>query len=180
LNKNIHGNPKLQASWNKYGKNAFVFAPLQLVEDITIDLTPIEKKYKDSAYFLGLKVFNLIEPGNPPMSGRRHTQETKIRISKGNKNKIRSDLTKSKISNANKNKIVSNETKKKLSDINKGNKYRVGFKTSEETKKKLSKSHIGKPCSEESKNQSSKFFRGKNNEQRHIESIIRKNETRKN
>lgn len=180
LSKNIHANPKLQSSWNKYGKDAFVFTPIQIIEDTNIDLTPIEKKYKDGAYSLGLKIFNILEPGNPPMSGRHHTQEAKTKIAKGNKNKILSDFTKSKIAKANKNKIVSNETKKKLSDINKGKKYRLGFKTSEETKKKLSELHTGIPCSEEAKKKFSDLYKGKNNEQRHIESIIRKNETRQN
>lgn len=76
LNNKNHSNFHLQASWNKYGESAFVFAPVEIVEDNTIDLTPIEKKYKDNAYSLGLKIFNMIDPGEPPMLGRHHTTQS--------------------------------------------------------------------------------------------------------
>ena len=54
LRKNIHENPRLQNSYNKYGEDAFIFTPIYVVKEKQIDLTPIEKKFIEEAYFLEL------------------------------------------------------------------------------------------------------------------------------
>ena len=68
-----------------------------------------------------------------------------------------SEETRKKISEGNKGKIISDETKQKISEANKG---RV---CSEETKKKISEKHKGKKLSEETKNKLRIVHRGQNN-----------------
>src|SRR5271157_4148479 len=48
LTLNIHINPKLQHSWNKYGKNAFTFSILEEVESDQIKLFEREQHYLDT------------------------------------------------------------------------------------------------------------------------------------
>lgn len=96
---------------------------------------------------------------NNPMYGRKHTEETKLKISKKNKGRKLKPFTdehKIKISNSNKGKNknktpwnkglkLSNEEKIKLSEIHKGKKgTRNGMKNSEEHRMKISKSKKGK------------------------------------
>ena len=83
LNTNRHKNPKLQSSWNKYGKERFEFQLVEAVEDTSIDLTTLEQKYKDAAYSLGYKLFNIKEPEDPTI----FTQEAIQKISNANKGK---------------------------------------------------------------------------------------------
>ena len=106
--------------------------------------------------------------------GRRHSEETKQKMSeaqKGEKNhgfgKHLSEETKAKLSKANKGKIISEETRKKISEAKKGktswikgkhwtpemrakmSERQKGVRLSEETKKKISEADKGKPLSKE-------------------------------
>jgi hypothetical protein len=118
--------------------------------------------------------------GGENNSGRIVTDEMKkylSEINKGEKSvwygKKHSQETKDKISIGNKGKIVSQETRKKLSLINKNKTYKKGFKLSEETKMKISLSKKGKdgtPCSNSHKkilSQSKKEY-WKINKEKHI------------
>lgn len=58
---------------------------------------------------------------NNPMFGKRHSEETKKKISEANKNP--SDETRKKISEASKGRVCSEETKKKISDAVSGPKH---------------------------------------------------------
>jgi LEM3-like protein/NUMOD3 motif-containing protein len=81
--------------------------------------------------------------------GRKHSNETKGKISNANTGKTRSEETKQKLRDSHKGmlgKSHSQETKDKLSKIN------TGKKASEETKQKISKSQLGVPHSEETRN----------------------------
>src|ERR1017187_584104 len=64
LSHGRHRNPHLQASWNKYGADAFVFAAQYVIPDG--DMTAREKFCIDGAYGLGLRLFNMrvAEPGS--------------------------------------------------------------------------------------------------------------------
>jgi group I intron endonuclease len=62
LKGNYHHNPILQSSWNKYGKEAFIFTPILESNE---DLTRLEKKYISEAYSIGLKLFNIADPEDP-------------------------------------------------------------------------------------------------------------------
>ncbi len=58
LNQGIHRNPKLQAAWNKYGKDAFVFDILELVLLPEL-LTAREQYWFDALQPFGKRGFNL-------------------------------------------------------------------------------------------------------------------------
>ncbi len=77
------------------------------------------------------------------MIGKKHSEETKRKISKGNKGLKASEETKKKISEAGKGKHHSEETKRKMSESHKGNKNMLGKHHSEEAKKKISESTKG-------------------------------------
>lgn len=85
LNKNKHGNLHLQRSWNKYGKDAFIFTTIKIIEDKKVELTSIEKKYKDNAYNLGLNIFNIADP-EKPLEPSLELRKRRSERMKGNKN----------------------------------------------------------------------------------------------
>ncbi len=88
------------------------------------------------------------------MLGRKHSEETKKKLSDFNKGKKLSEETKKKISESMKDIKRSEETKKKMSEAKKGRKL------SEEHKRKLSESHKGKKFSKETKQKMSESKKG--------------------
>ena len=91
---------------------------------------------------------------NNPMYNKKHTEETRRKISKKMKGKPP----------WNKGKPLSEETKRKISEKMKGENHpNWGKKRSEETKKKISKGNKGKKRSEENKKKLSKFVSERNN-----------------
>jgi len=68
---------------------------------------------------------------NNPMYGRKHSEETRKKLSEVNKGKKHSEESKKKMSEVQKGKKVSEETRKRMSEANKGRKH------SEESKKKM-------------------------------------------
>jgi hypothetical protein len=75
---------------------------------------------------------------NHPMWGKKHTADTKEKMSKSRNLRVTTDETKKKMSDSHKGKKLSENTKNKLRDIN------TGKKLSEETKDKISNSKKGK------------------------------------
>jgi hypothetical protein len=73
------------------------------------------------------------------MYGRKHSQEAKDRISKGNSGLKRSDDHKAKVSAGNKGKIVKKETRDKI------RKARIGTVFSDETLKRMKEGHFKTP-----------------------------------
>ena len=76
----------------------------------------------------------------PPRLGKKHSEETKRKMSDAAKGKPKSEETKGKMSEAAKGKPKSEETKRKMSDAN------YGKKLSEETKRKLSETRKARGC----------------------------------
>ena len=74
---------------------------------------------------------------NHPMWGRKHSQETKLKLSTSRKKRLITEETKRKISESHKGKTISEEQKEKLRIINSGKIL------SEETKNKISESKKG-------------------------------------
>jgi group I intron endonuclease len=132
LRKNEERNKHLQHSWNKYGKEAFEFKPIEVVEDTTIRLSPIEKKYIDGAPELGLKIFNVANPidcSDISLEVRKKISESKI-------GKPRPDMIGNKYTLGHK---LSEEHRKKVSIALTGNKHPgFGKHPSEETRFKMS------------------------------------------
>lgn len=94
LNNNKHENDYLQKSWNKYGEKNFTFT---IIEKCSTD----EIDNKEIFYIIELKTmldingYNLDSGGN---KNKRHSEETKMKISKSAKGRIVSEETRLKIS----------------------------------------------------------------------------------
>ena len=90
--------------------------------------------------------------------GNKHTEQTKKKISYGNKGRMHSEQTKKKISQTKKGKPKSEQTRRRMSQGHKGKPM------SEQTKIKISQSHKGKklgPMSEQTKKKISQTKKGK-------------------
>jgi group I intron endonuclease len=120
LRNNLHENRYLQAVWNKYGGEFFIFKTIEVIEDISTI-------YIREQYWIDLlkPEYNLGNVSRPAFLGRKHTEETK-------------KLMREKRSLQ----VFSEETKKKISDSRKGQK---GHPISEEAKQRLMELRIKKP-----------------------------------
>ncbi len=101
LNGGYHDNPHLQRAWNKYGADAFEFAIVQVVDDIS-QLAELEMKYIAEYRAVG-KSYNLHDGGDGGYNlGKHLSDETKRLI--GEKNRVHmtgrkhSEATKQKMS----------------------------------------------------------------------------------
>lgn len=91
----------LKKAVEKYGKRSFKREVLEWVLDLE-KLTELEYKYIDELkpeYNESLNPYNAAahRPGTKERGVKHHSEETKKKISEGNKNKVRSDETKEKI-----------------------------------------------------------------------------------
>jgi group I intron endonuclease len=123
LRNNRHNNKYLQAAWNKYGEQAFVFVVVEEVpkgKDILAAENVWLKEHvgKDHCYNLGtdatapqLGMFG--ELSNT--WGYKHTEEAKARIAKASKERIQADEEKTKRRKSMQGHIVTSETKAKIS-----------------------------------------------------------------
>ena len=119
LNRKIHKNTKLQNAWIKYGADNFLFI---LVENIEKErLLEIEQNYLNECSEFPDNNYNINYYVNSIMRGRKHSIESRKKMSAAQKGKTQS--IESKIKNANSNR---------------------GRKHSEETKEKMRKSSLGK------------------------------------
>jgi len=147
LNKNRHHSIKLQRSYNKHGKNNFIF---EVIEKTDIDELILKEQHYIDLFDCYENGYNCI-PTAGNNFGMKHTDETKEKLRKlalGNKNmlnKNHSDETKNKISEKLKGSKLSKETKKKMSES------RKGTILTDETKIKISIAHTGKKLSENHK-----------------------------
>jgi len=125
---------KLSRAIKKYGKESFIVEQLAICEGKE-SANCIEGFYI-AVYDSVKNGYNIIEfPTSSPMTGRKHTDETKERMRKKHK--------------------VSDEGRNKLS------KQRIGHKASEETKRLSSNSHKGKTLSEDQKKKISAAIKGR-------------------
>ena len=102
LRRGKHVNERLQRAWNKYGETLFEFKILELVEDVSINLTPLEENYYNST----TNRYNLFYPGDPTIV----TPETRKKISESKIGKPRPDMKNNNLFLGHKH---SEETKKK-------------------------------------------------------------------
>lgn len=178
LEKNRSTSNKLQLSYNKNGKDNFKFSIIEECsidellerEQFYIDLFDSYNKGYNSVKFAGHtlgfsptketrdKIRNTLLKMNH-MKGKKHSDESRKRMSESHKGVKLSEEHKRKISENssrhNLGKHLSDETKKKLSKSHKGKKL------SQNVKDKISKSLTGKKHSEESKNKMSKSQKGR-------------------
>lgn len=132
LKRNKHFNQYLQNSWNKYGKDNFIFEVLEIVSD-SDKIYLREQFYIDfyKSYEVNIG-YNVSRVTSAPMLGLKHTNEAKLKIgaaSKGNKYCLgfkHSDETKKLMTEARYNE--SKETREKRAKSLIGNKNGLGFK----------------------------------------------------
>jgi group I intron endonuclease len=151
-----HANRHLQAAWNLHGPEAFSFHVLQFcAADEIFFATGREQFWLDLFYgSRDVKVYNLTHESGllPSNRGRKHTAETKAKVSAGqsgkknyNFGKHLSDEQKAKISTAKTGKKASPEACAKNRAANTGeNNSFFGKKHSPETRAKMSAAQSGK------------------------------------
>jgi len=142
LQGNRHCNPHLQSIYNKYGQNSL---RVQLIESCNPEnLNICEQKwlnmFKENSLCLNI-CFEVNVP--PSWKGRKHTEETKLKLRNLHLGKKRSNLTKDKL---------------KIARQNRTGPFFKGRKHTEESKRKMSQSKLGRvpwnkgiPCTEEQK-----------------------------
>lgn len=108
---------------------------------------------------------------NNPFYGKKHSKETRIKMSIARKKRIISKETCKKISNSHKGKIFSDEHKKNISKSLLGHKRTKGYKHSLKSKLNMSKAQKGKIISEEQKKKISDTLKGRKLSEQHIENI---------
>lgn len=124
-----HNNRYLQAAYNKYGKEAFVYTVLEILPT-TLNLNEREQYWIDKLNTVAPNGYNL-NPTAASAIGFKHTEETKLKWSEQRKGKIRSEEARKNIAEGHKKrKPVSDETKLKMRLA------QLGSKKSEETKAK--------------------------------------------
>ena len=112
LQKNKHPNTYLQNSYNKYGKNNFLFKILCYYEPS--ELIFQEQRFLD--HYKRNSLFNICKTAGSCL-GLKHTEQTKKKIGLGNKGKKHTDEAKIKISKVHKGKSISEKTKKKMRKV---------------------------------------------------------------
>jgi group I intron endonuclease len=155
LKKSKHRNIKMQRCWDKYKIFEFTILEKCEIEFLLIREQIYLDKYKDN-----LKNINIASNAASPMLGRKHSAESRAKISKGNKGKKVSDEQRLNMSIAHKAKGMSFERKEALRTQNKNRIYTTELRAkmsasqkgkvkSPETCAKLSASLKGKPKSAE-------------------------------
>lgn len=104
---------------------------------------------------------------NKSFLGKRHTEETKAKLSVASKGRVPSEETRAKIGAAHKGKIVTAETRAKLSEAKKGNKYTLGKTYSYEVRARMSAAKKGAVFSEEHKAKLSTAHKGQSLSDKH-------------
>ena len=153
LNRGIHSSQHLQNSWNKHGKEFFVFSIVEHIEDVSI-IDKIEQRWLDSCrpeyntqIFIG---------SNRGLKRKPLSDEHKKKLSAAKKGKPLADWHRELFIAINKNRTpehCKNISKAKIGKapwaaIKKSAAARLGKQRSEEARKKTSEALKGKPKSE--------------------------------
>ena len=149
LRGGYHCNCYLQNAWNKYGEENFVFEVLDEIDNDD-ELEQIEQWYLDN----WKPQYNLSKYVNAPMRGRKHTKESRRKMSEGKLGEKGTFWGKHH----------TDESKNKISIALRGSKhYLWGKQIPDETKKKMSISHKGKSLTENQKRNLSEIKKGTGN-----------------
>ena len=150
LRRGVHGNAHLQAAYNKYGAGAFVFGVSEVVPDETL-LLDREQHWLDTFRKAG-PVYNLALVAGSPMKGRKHTEETRRKLSragKGRKMPPRSEEHRRRLSEALTGRIIDEQWRLKMSRTRKGrpSERKGKFKHTPEARAKMSAALRGRKLS---------------------------------
>jgi group I intron endonuclease len=127
LDHNRHLNRHLQAAWNKYGADAFIFSILEEVLDAK-QLIAAEQRWLDTTFATRAKqcIYNIcIQAGNTlgdARRGIRHSLESRLRMSAAQKKAV---ATKGKTLNAVHTRSVTDEEKRRRAFTRSGGKVYV-------------------------------------------------------
>lgn len=129
LRRGVHKNPRLQAAWNKYGADMFVF---EILEDIPEGRNPLQVEDMWLVQHVGKPECYNINPGaESPRSGMTLSPESKAKLSKNRKGKAAG------AEHYRYGQTVSPEVKAKISATQKGKPKAPGRKVSAEGKAKI-------------------------------------------
>lgn len=172
LINNNHHNDNLQNAWNKYGKNAFEFVISEYLENNVSLLKEYEQKYLDIIKNERLNgINNSYNYAENSEFGGPMDEQSRIKISNANRNRVWKEESRKKLSILNKGKnnkmygTIGPNRGKKLSDVTrlKMSKSKIGTKLSNETREKLSKINTGKKLKLDTLNKLKEKLSGKNN-----------------
>jgi group I intron endonuclease len=145
LLRNAHVNKHLQAAFNKYGEDSFVYKVLEECSEETRD----EREcYWINHYNSCNKKhgYNKVTGGH---KGKRLTEETKLKIGKAHKGRKLTKEHRRKLSEWQRGRTLPEEHKRKIGNAHRGEKnYFYGKKFSNEHKEKLSKAKKDRPRTE--------------------------------
>lgn len=112
LRKGSHQSPHMQAAWNKYGEECFIFEIVEHVENGE-DLLKAEQKWLDE-HAGKPHCYNWATDASAPMRGKKHTAEAKVKSGANRKGKHAGE------NHYRYGKTVSEETRKKIGDAQRG------------------------------------------------------------
>lgn len=148
LRNNAHNNKRLQAAWNKYGEEAFVFEVLEVVAEKQ-NLYAAEDKWlrghvgKAYCYNLGMAAISPmlgLSGDKSPTWGYKHTEAAKAKIAAAGRGRVISEETRAKRSAKLKGRVISQEQRQQISRTLTGNgNFWFGKERSDEFKEKIRK-----------------------------------------
>jgi len=145
LKENKHQNKHLQASFNKWGEDAFLFEVLEVIDGDKLQRTTREQQYLEKWYENWEQCYNFQR--NPickqPKIGKNVEQMRRKRISLANKNKKRSTEYSKKLSERMKTQWKNEKYKRKICEFLTKNKPAKGYKHTQEHKQKMSQLMTG-------------------------------------
>jgi hypothetical protein len=151
LRKGIHKNPRLQAAWNKYGADMFVF---EIIEEVPDGESQLAWEDRHLSVHVGLpECYNINTSAEAPRLGIPMSDASKAAISASRVGKhagedhyrygkTLSEEVRAKIGNTQRGVAKpprSEEHRRKLSEVNKGNQNWLGKRHSNESRAKMSK-----------------------------------------
>lgn len=168
LRNNEHSNYQLQRAYNKGHSLQLLVLPIQ--PDVNVRM--VEKTLIDELMPKGV-LYNLTTDTVNPMQGRKHSDETKAKMSLARTGKKRSEEAKANMSLAQQKRaettVPSDEFREKCRQ------RMLGHSPSEETRRRLSEAGMGRKHSEASRQKMSDSTRGKPKTDAHRESIHQAN-----
>ncbi len=124
LKRGVHKNPRLQAAWNKYGAEMFVF---EILEELTTDQSQLQIEDTYLMQHVGNpQCYNINPSAELPRLGLKHTEASKQKTSASRKGKHAGEQ------HYRFGKTVSDEIKKKIGDAQRGKSKGPERKVSEE------------------------------------------------